>query len=82
MDEYPGKDNYGKPKSEYIKKIQNMTKEQLMNETEQKIWLSAYASNNPKSDYHWRVDVCYDEWMDREGNSDSYAMAWKRAAGQ
>lgn len=82
MREYPGKDNYGKPRSEYVNKIQQMSKKELMEETERKIWLSAYANNNPRSDYHWHVDVCYDEWMDRDGNSNNYERAWKKAAGQ
>ena len=29
-------------------------------ETERMIWLSAFANNNPRSDYHWRCDACYD----------------------
>ena len=82
MREYSGNDNYGNPRSEYVKKIQNMDYKQLMEETELKIWLSAYANNNPRSDYHWHVSVCYDEWIDRDGNSNNYAKAWKEATRQ
>lgn len=74
---YEGKDNYGKLKSEYINNIANMNQEELMEETERKIWLSGYANNNPRSDYHWHVDACYDEWVKREGNSpSSYKKAY------
>lgn len=58
-DRFTGNDNYKKPKSEYIKKVFAMTEEQLQDEAERKIWLSAYANNNPRSDYHWQVDVLW-----------------------
>ena len=76
MSEYTGKDNYGKPKSEYIAKIAAMSDEQLQSECESKIWLSAYANNNPRSDYHWHVDACYDECAKR-GKGDIYKNAYK-----
>ena len=76
MREFKGKDNYGSPKSEYVQRIGKMTYEQLMKETESKIWLSAYANNNPRSDYHWHVDALYDEWVDRDGNDTNYAKAY------
>jgi hypothetical protein len=83
MYDYAGNDNYGKPKSEYINKIAGMEYNDLMKETEQKIWLSAYAGNNPRSDYHWQCDACYDEWVKREGTgSKSYDKAWHNAADQ
>lgn len=40
------------------------------------IWLSAYASNNPRSDYHWQCDACYDECKKR-GKEDIYNRAHK-----
>jgi hypothetical protein len=70
-----GMDNFGKPKSVYVEKIINMTDEELLKETKDKIWLSAYAANNPRSDYHWQVDVCYDEWNKR-GKVDQYTVAY------
>lgn len=57
---YKGNDNYGKPKIEYLQKIIAMDENQLQKETEQAIWLSAYANNNGRSDYHWQCDACYD----------------------
>ena len=57
---YKGLDNHGKPKKEYLNKILAMDEKKLQHETETKIWLSAYASNNPKSDYHWQCDACFE----------------------
>lgn len=74
---YFGKDNYGRPKREYLEKLAAMTDEQLTEETEKKIWLSAYANNNPRSDYHWNVDACYDEWQ-RRGKGEEYTAAYGR----
>lgn len=79
MRNYEGNDNYGKPKSEYLEKVSNMNYEQLLAETEQKIWLSAYANNNPKSDYHWQCDACYDEWKKRN-DLNGYEKAYKKVA--
>jgi hypothetical protein len=65
MDKYTGNDNYGKPKSEYLIKLSEMDEKALKEECKSKIWLSAYANNNPRSDYHWHVDACYDECAKR-----------------
>jgi hypothetical protein len=70
------KDNYGKPRSEYIEKLKTLDEEKLFEETKNKIWLSAYASNNPRSDYHWHCDACYDECNRRE-RPDIYTKAYK-----
>lgn len=56
---YNGLDNNGMPKIEYVQKILKMNEEELLEETERKIWLSAYANNNARSDYHWQCDACY-----------------------
>jgi len=71
---YTGLDNYQKPKAQYIAKIFGMNKEALKRETEHMIWLSAYASNNPRSDYHWMCDACYDACSNFEG---LYEVAYK-----
>lgn len=63
---YEGNDNYGKPKADYLAKLAEMEEPALLTETENKIWLSAYASNNSRSDYHWHCDACYDECKKRE----------------
>ena len=66
MGKYDGNDNYGKPKSEYLDKLKVMDDKQLRDACEQMIWLSAYANNNPRSDYHWQCDACYDECHNRD----------------
>lgn len=75
---YQGKDNSGKPRSEYLQRIAKMSDTDLLKETETKIWLSAYAANNPRSDYHWHAAACYDEWQSR-GKSDQYEVAFNAA---
>lgn len=40
-----------------------------------RIWLSAYADSNPRSDYHWQADACYDEAR-RRGKPELYQQAW------
>ncbi len=58
-EKFSGKDNYGNLKQNYIDKVRKMPKQNLIAETKQMIWLSAYANNNPRSDYHWQCDACY-----------------------
>lgn len=75
--QFEGKDNYGKPKSEYLARIAAMSDSELERETEQKIWLSSYAGNNLRSDYHWQCDACYVECEKR--NSKMYERAYEAA---
>ena len=46
---YEGKDNYGKLKKEYLDRLSEMDDDSLFDETKNKIWLSAYASNNRRN---------------------------------
>ena len=73
---YPGKDNYHRDKSEYFQRLLKMSQDELKAETKQKIWLSAFASNNPRSDYHWQVDAIYDVYHLR-GQDDGYKQAYR-----
>ena len=73
-----GKNNYGKPKQEYADKLAVMTEQELFKSTEQMIWLAAYASNNPRSDYHWQCDACHSECV-RRNNVELYSAAHKAA---
>jgi len=73
-EKYKGTDNYKKPKSEYLAKLVQMDNFELLKEAKSKIWLSAYAANNPRSDYHWHVDAIYDECK----KSSIYTLAFKR----
>ena len=77
MNKYDGKDNYGKPKSAYLMKIASLTDKKLEDEAENIIWLSAYASNNHRSDFHWQVDAIYDECQKRQ-DKEIYNKAYGR----
>lgn len=78
MEKYEGNDNYGRPRRAYVNKLQKMSKAELSEETEQMIWLSAFAGNNPRSDYHWQCDACYDEWTDNRKNEVGYEKAYDK----
>jgi hypothetical protein len=74
-------DNRGRPQSIYVERLKEMTEGALLKEAEHKIWLSSYAQNNPRSDYHWQCRACYEE-CERRGRGDIYERAWKSAADQ
>ena len=78
--EITGKDNHGKPRQNFADRIAAMDDEAFVREVEQYVWLSAYANNNPRSDYHWMCDATHDE-AKRRGNPDLYQRGWNRAAG-
>jgi len=63
-----------KQKRDYQQKIAYMQPDELFKETKLKIWLSAFANNNPKAPAHWEVDLCYDEW-EKRGDKKSYSRA-------
>ena len=67
-------DNAPEKKEEYKVRLQAMADEELFKETKMKIWLSAYAANNPISCYHWQCDYTYDEWKRRD-KIDQYGVA-------
>lgn len=71
---YVGKDNAGKPKSDYINRLRDMSDEELLKEMKDKIWLSAYAANNQRSDYHWQCDATYAVGIKR-GKPELYKQA-------
>lgn len=73
-----GLDNYSKPRQLFADKLAAMTDAEYIKETESRIWLAAYAANNPRSDYHWQVSVCYDVAVER-GNRDLYTKAFNQA---
>lgn len=74
-----GKDNNGNPRQDYADCIAGMDDEKFFEECKLKIWLSAYAGNNPRSDYHWHADACHDE-AKRRGNPMLYADAHARVS--
>lgn len=69
-------DNYGRPRQEYMNRLERMDGKTLQDECEQRIWLSSYAANNPRSDYHWQVEACYVE-CDRRNHREIYEQAYK-----
>ena len=75
---FTGNDNYGRPKTDYLAKIAAMDDTALFNECEHKIWLSAYAANNPRSDYHWHVDALYVE-CNRRSKPEIYQRGYSAA---
>jgi len=75
---YVGNDNFGKPKANYLAEIAKMDDKTLEDTGEQMVWLSAFANNNPRSDFHWQVDAIYDECQKRE-KPEIYTRAFDRA---
>lgn len=73
-----GSDNYGKPRQEFADTIAAMDESGFVKHAEQTIWLSAFANNNPRSDYHWMADACYTE-ANRRGKPELYSKAYDRA---
>jgi hypothetical protein len=73
---YSGNDNYGRPKQAYLDKIAPMSDHDLERETYQIIYQAARCSNNPRADWHWMADACYDESRRRDGGE---AAIYKRA---
>lgn len=77
---YEGNDNYGKPRIDYVTKIYGYSYDSLFEETKSMIYLSSYAANNARSDYHWMCDACYDAWTDRDDKA-GYQKAYDEVVG-
>jgi hypothetical protein len=75
-----GTDNYGVPRQHFADTLAASDEAQFLQIAEEYIWLSAYADSNPRSDYHWKADACYDE-AERRGKPELYRKAWERAGG-
>lgn len=73
-----GTSNYGRPRQEFADKIAALDDDAFEDAAKNVIWLSAYANNNPRSDYHWQADACYDE-AQRRGKPYLYKNAYDRA---
>jgi hypothetical protein len=74
------RDNHGQPKAFYFDRIAAMSMPELEEETKSKVWLSAFAANNSRSDYHWHVDACYDELKKRTGDDKAYSRIHQAVA--
>jgi hypothetical protein len=75
-----GKGNDGKPRQEFADRLAAADEAGFLKIAEDRIWLSAYAANNRRSDYHWQADACYDE-AQRRSRPDLYKRAWEQASG-
>lgn len=63
-------------KEDFKAKLEAISDEDLKKECESKIWLSSYAGNNPRSNFHWKCDACYDECQ-RRGKPEIYKSAFR-----
>ena len=70
-------DNAPEKQAAYKAKIAAMTDDELSKEMDLKIWLSAYANNNPRSCYHWQADATYSECK-RRGKPELYTESYER----
>ncbi len=66
----------------YRAKLQALEDADLIKEVEDKVWLSSYAANNPRSAYHAECDATYDEcqrrqkpWLYQRGWNQAYQLA-------
>lgn len=71
-------DNAPEKQEEYKIKLSTMTDDELFNEANNKIWLSAYANNNPISCFHWQADATYNESKNRQ-KPEIYTRAYNKA---
>lgn len=72
-------DNAPEKKEAYKAKLQAMDDKALFDECKDRIWFSAYASNNPYSCYHWQCDYTYSE-CERRGKGDIYSRAHEQVS--
>jgi hypothetical protein len=59
--------------------IQELTDDELVDHTNRKVWLSAFAANNQRSKYHAEADACFNE-ATRRGKPHLYQRGWNMAA--
>ncbi len=76
-----GTDNSGKPRQAFADKIAALDDREFQAEAAHRIWLSAFANNNPRSDFHWQADACYADAA-RRGKPELYMAAWQAVSGQ
>lgn len=75
-----GRDNYGNLRQKFADTLAQLDDKEFVKAAERHIWLSAYAANNYRSDYHWQADACHDESI-RRGKQYLYEKAWHQASG-
>ena len=75
-----GTDNYERPAQEFADQIAALDDKKFTKRASDVIWLSAYAANNPRSDYHWQASAFWFE-AQRRGKPGLYEAAWQDASG-
>lgn len=75
---WPAKWNVHDP-AQFAAKLEAADEDELRKLCNSYIWLSAYANNNPRSDYHWMCDAAYAE-CERRGKGNIYAEEHTRLA--
>ena len=58
---------------------QSLNDDEFVTKADEQIWLSAFASNNPRAPAHAEADAAYSE-AKRRGKPWLYQRAWNRAA--
>lgn len=76
-----GRTNHSVPCQHFADSIGASDDEQFVQTATEIIWLSAYASNNTRSDYHWQASACYYE-AQRRGKPELYQQAYDEARKQ
>lgn len=79
---YTGTDNYGRPKTDYLAKLAAMSDTALSSECYSMIYQAARCANNPRADWHWMVDACYDEAAKRGEGAPIYSRAYDRCVAE
>ncbi len=74
---FTGNDNYGRPKSDYLTRIKQMSDETLGRECYDMIFHAARCANNHRADWHWMVDACWSECKER-GSLGTYKKAFSQ----
>lgn len=68
-------DNSAEKQEAFCQELETLSDEDLLKRSKDRIWLSGYANNNPRSCYHWQADACYDE-AQRRGRPELYKNAY------
>ena len=77
--------NTTEKQAEYRAKLEKMTDGELFVEAKHKIWLSAYANNNPQFCFHWNADAIHDEAQRRKKPkvyADAYRYTFETETGE
>lgn len=64
--------------NEYAEKLTAMTDDELVSAVDRQVWLSAFASNNPRAPAHWKSDLTHAE-AKRRGKPWLYQRGWNKA---